>query len=72
MVCIISALFPIIVCLKTVCVGTRDTRDFPMLWPTPSSDGFLASLPSFLGAGRSGATSPIAPRKFGYLDVCRI
>ena len=53
-------------------VGTRDLRDLPMLWPSPSSDGFLASLPSVMGAGRSGATSPIAPRKFGYLDVCKI
>ena len=52
--------------------GTRDLRDLPMLWPSPSSAGFLVSCPSVMGAGRSGATSPIAPRKFGYMEVCRI
>ena len=53
-------------------LGNQRFRDLPLLWPSPSSDGFLTSCPSALGAGRSGATSPIVPRKFGYLDVCKI
>ena len=46
--------------------GRRDVRDLPVLWATPSSDGFLMTCPSVLGAGREGATSPIMPRRFGY------
>ena len=46
--------------------GRRDVRDLPVLWATPSSDGFMMTCPSVLGAGREGATSPINPRRFGY------
>ena len=46
--------------------GRRDVRDLPVLWATPSSDGFMMTCPSVLGAGREGATSPIMPRRFGY------
>jgi len=53
-------------------LGTRDPRDLPVLWPAPSPEGFLSACPSVMGAGRSGATSPNAPRRFGYMDVCKI
>ena len=52
--------------------GTRDLRDLPMLWATPSESGFMVTCPSVMGPGRSGATSPIQPRKYGYEDVCKI
>ena len=42
--------------------GRRDIRDLPVLWPEPSSDGFLMTCPSATGAGREGATSPNGPR----------
>ena len=42
--------------------GRRDIRDLPVLWPKPSSDGFLMTCPSATGAGREGATSPNGPK----------
>ena len=43
--------------------GRRDTRDLPILWPTPSSNGFLLTSPSAVPVGREGATSPLSPRQ---------
>jgi len=43
--------------------GRRDIRDLPMLWPQPTSDGFIMTCPSVLKAGREGATSPNGLRK---------
>ncbi|XP_023320703.1 nucleolin isoform X2 [Eurytemora carolleeae] len=43
--------------------GRRDKRDLPILWPTPSSNGFLITSPSAVPVGREGATSPRSPRK---------
>ena len=32
--------------------GTRDMRDLPVLWATPSPSGFMMTCPSVLGPGR--------------------
>ena len=32
--------------------GTRDLRDLPVLWATPSASGFMMSCPSVLEPGR--------------------
>ena len=54
------------------------TRDLPMLWPQPTSDGMMATVTSvFPSSGREGATSPSGrkgsrDRRFSGLSYCPI
>ena len=32
--------------------GTRDLRDLPVLWATPSPSGFMMTSPSLMGPSR--------------------
>ena len=68
--------------------GTRDFRDLPVLWATPSPSGFMMASPSLMGPSRwavtrpgenqgvsifrSGVTSPSQQRRYGLEEICRI